>query len=94
MAPDSLTVETTLTLRLSQRARARLDEQAASSGQDISAVASDLIEHAVTRSSMKEILEPVHQQAAASGMAASPPKTLPPRSTFSALKPRAWCSSR
>ncbi len=62
------TTETPVTLRLSERARAKLAEQAANSGQDISAVASDLIEHAVTRPSIAEIMAPVRQQVAESGM--------------------------
>jgi hypothetical protein len=48
MASTAQTTELALTLRLSDRARARLAEQAAQQGQDISAVASDLIEEAVT----------------------------------------------
>ena len=57
-----------VTLRLSDRARARLAEQAANSGQDISAVASDLIEHAVSRPSVDEVLAPFRKQVAESGM--------------------------
>jgi pyruvate carboxylase len=62
------TTETPVTLRLSDRARARLTEQAANSGQDISSVASDLIEHAVSRPSIAEIMAPVRKQVAESGM--------------------------
>ena len=60
--------ETHVTLRLSDQARAKLAEQAAKNGQDISAVASDLIEQAVTRPSIAEIMAPVWKQAAESGM--------------------------
>jgi len=60
--------ETQVTLRLSELARSRLAAQAASTGKDLSAAASDLIEHAVTRPTLEEILAPVHQQVADSGM--------------------------
>ena len=68
MAATPQTVETPVTLRLSAGARAKLAEQAARSGQDLSAVASDLIEHAVTRPSIADIMAPVRKQAGASGM--------------------------
>jgi hypothetical protein len=68
MAPRVHTTETAITLRLSERARAKLAEKAASSGQDISAVASDLIEHAVNRPSIAEIMAPVWKQVADSGI--------------------------
>jgi hypothetical protein len=68
MATAIPTAETHVTLRLSDRARARLAEQAANRGQDISAVASDLIEHAVTQPSIDEIMAPVRKQVAESGM--------------------------
>jgi hypothetical protein len=62
------TTETLVTLRLSDRARAKLADQAASSGKDISAVASDLIEHAVAQPSVDEVLAPFRKQVAESGM--------------------------
>jgi hypothetical protein len=62
------TTEMQVTLRLSDRARATLAEQAANSGQDFSAVASDLIEHAVALPSIAEIMGPVRKQVAESGM--------------------------
>jgi hypothetical protein len=68
MATATKTTETPVTPRLADRARAKLAEQAANSGQDISAVASDLIEHAVTRPSIDEIMAPVRKQVAESGM--------------------------
>jgi len=68
MASNTPTTETPVTLRLSDRARAKLAEQAEKSGQDISAVASDLIEHAVTRPSVEEVLAPFRKQVAESGM--------------------------
>ena len=60
--------ETPVTLRLSELAHTRLTGQAANIGQDISAVASDLIEQAVTRPSLDEIMVPVRKQVAESGM--------------------------
>jgi hypothetical protein len=68
MATPGQTTDTPITLHLSERARAKLAEQAKSSGQDISAVASELIEHAVTRPSIDEIMAPVRKQFADSGM--------------------------
>jgi predicted DNA binding CopG/RHH family protein len=64
----SAATEIMITLRLSEQARAKLAEQAANSGQDISTAASDLIERAVTRPSIAEIMAPVRQQVADSGM--------------------------
>jgi hypothetical protein len=68
MATASHTTDTPVTLRLSDGARAKLAEQAAKSGQDISAVASDLIEQAVTRPTVDEVLAPYRKQVAESGM--------------------------
>lgn len=62
------TKETSVTLRLSEKARAKLAEQAARSGQDISAIASDLVEHAVTQPTVDEVLAPFRRQVAESGM--------------------------
>ena len=62
------TIETPMTLRLSDRARAKLAEQAAVRGQDISAVASDLIEQAITRPTVDEVLASFRKQVADSGM--------------------------
>jgi len=62
------TTETSVTLRLSEKARAKLAEQAARSGQDISAIASDLVEHAVTQPTVDEVLAPFRRQVAESGM--------------------------
>jgi hypothetical protein len=64
--PD--TTELPITLRLSSRARATLLRQARDTGKDISQLASDLIEHIVTRPSIDDIMAPVHHQTAASGM--------------------------
>jgi len=60
--------EIALKLRLSLQAQAKLAEQAASSGRDISDIASDLIEKAITRPSIAEIMAPVRKQVAESGM--------------------------
>ena len=68
MPKAAQTTETRVTLRLSEQARAKLVEQAANSGQDLSAVASGLIEQAVTGPSIAEIMAPVRQQVAESGM--------------------------
>jgi hypothetical protein len=68
MAASANTTELRVILRLSDRARAKLAEQTANSGQDISALASHLIENAVTRPSIAEIMGPVWKQVAESGM--------------------------
>jgi len=68
MGTTAHTTDTLVTLRLSEQARAKLSEKAAKSGQDISAVASDLIEHAVTRPSVDEVLAPFRKQVAQSGL--------------------------
>jgi hypothetical protein len=62
------TTELQVTLRLSDRARAKLAERAASSGQDISSVASDLIEQSAARPNVDEVLAPFRKQVAQSGM--------------------------
>ena len=62
------TTETAVTLRLSDLARAKLLEQAAKNGQDISAAASDLIERAVTQPTIDQVLAPFRKQVAESGM--------------------------
>ena len=62
------TTDMPVTLKLSELARSKLMEEAARSGQDVAAVASDLIEHAVAVSSIDEIMEPVRKQIAESGM--------------------------
>jgi pyruvate carboxylase len=62
------TTETPVTLKLSDGARSKLVKQAAESGRDISAVASDLIERAVSQPSVDEVLAPFRKQVAQSGM--------------------------
>ncbi|HEX4052802.1 MAG TPA: hypothetical protein VHX86_00920 [Tepidisphaeraceae bacterium] len=68
MATTLHTTDISLTLRLSDQARAKLSEQAAQSGQDIAAVASDLIEQAIARPTVDELLAPYRKQVAESGM--------------------------
>ena len=60
--------ETPITLRLSDQAKSKLLEQAARAGQDLSTVASDLIEHVVRFPSFGEITAPIQKDALASGM--------------------------
>jgi hypothetical protein len=62
------TTDTAITLRLSERAKAKLTEQAANSGRDLSEIASDLIENVITLPSVAEIMGPVRQQVKESGM--------------------------
>ncbi len=68
MATTVPTTEMSVTLRLSDAARRKLAEQAAMSGQDISALASGVIEQAMTRSPADEALAPFRQQVVESGM--------------------------
>ncbi len=60
--------ETPVTLRLSEQARAKLREQAANRGQDLSTFASKLIEQAVTEPTVDEVLAPFRKQVAESAM--------------------------
>jgi hypothetical protein len=57
-----------VTLHLSESARARLVDQAAANGQDVSAYASRLLERAVDQPTIDEILAPFGKQVAESGM--------------------------
>ena len=68
MGAISSNTETAITLRLSELARAKLAEQAARSGRDLSSVVSDLVEHAVTGPSIDEVMAPVRKQVAESGI--------------------------
>lgn len=68
MGTTMQTIEIPVTLRLSEQARAKLAQQAASSGQDLSSIASELIEQAVTRPTVDELLAPYRKQVAESGM--------------------------
>jgi hypothetical protein len=60
--------EMSITLRLSDTARKKLAERAAASGLDVAHYASDLIEEAITRPTMDEILAPVRADFANSGL--------------------------
>ena len=62
------TTELAMKLRLTKRASERLAQRAAESGQDVAALASDLIEQAVTRPTVDEVLAPFRKQIADSGM--------------------------
>jgi hypothetical protein len=68
MSATPPTTAVPLTLRLSEHARARLAERAAERGQDPEGYVSDLIERAVTRPSIDEVLAPFRKQVADSGM--------------------------
>jgi gamma-glutamyl:cysteine ligase YbdK (ATP-grasp superfamily) len=57
-----------LTLAISEEAEARLKAKAAVAGLDATALAAELLEQAVARRSVDELLAPVRQQAADSGM--------------------------
>jgi len=60
--------ELAMKLRLSKLASEKLAQRAAESGQDVAAVASDLIEQAVTRPTVDEALASFRKQVAESGM--------------------------
>jgi predicted transcriptional regulator len=68
MAAIPPTSEMPITLRLSDAARKKLAELAAASGQDVAHYASDLIEEAITRPTIDEILAPVRDDFAKSGL--------------------------
>ena len=60
--------EMALKLRLSKLAREKLVDRAAKAEEDVAAYASELIERAVTKPSIDEILAPVRADFAKSGM--------------------------
>jgi pyruvate carboxylase len=60
--------EFAMKLRLSRQASEKLVRRATESGQDVAAVASDLIERAVTQPTVDEVLAPFRKQVADSGM--------------------------
>lgn len=62
------TTELPMKLRLSRQASEKLAQRAAESGRDVAAVASDLIEQAITRPTVDEVLAPFRKQVAESGM--------------------------
>jgi len=61
-------IEMPITLRLSDAAGKKLAELAAASGQDVAHYASDLIEEAIVRPTIDEILAPVRSDFANSGL--------------------------
>jgi len=58
----------TLSISLTPEAETKLRQRAARLGQDLSAVASGLLEEAVRRPSVDELLAPARRQVAESGM--------------------------
>ena len=60
--------EIPMKLRLSKATSEKLVQRAAERGQDVGTVASDLIERAITTSSVHEVLAPFRNQVAESGM--------------------------
>jgi hypothetical protein len=57
----------TLSISLSRKAQAKLKKQAAAEGKDLTAYASDLLEKAVTRPTLQELLAPSQAQFSKSG---------------------------
>ncbi|HWB58270.1 MAG TPA: hypothetical protein VG733_02215 [Chthoniobacteraceae bacterium] len=57
-----------LTLHISETAREKLAQRASQAGEDIETYASDLIEAAVKRPTLDELLAPVRQDFAKTGM--------------------------
>lgn len=68
MARTDHNTEMQLTIRLSRRAREKLAKRAAQSGQDLNRYTSELIEQAVTCPTLDELLAPVRDDFAKSGM--------------------------
>src|SRR5271167_4656817 len=62
------TTELAMKLRLSKEASERLAQRAAQSGQDVSVVVSELVEQAITRPTVDEVLAPFRKQVIDSGM--------------------------
>jgi len=58
----------TISISLTPEAETKLRQRAASLGRDLSIVASDLLEEAVCRPSVDELLAPARKQVAESGM--------------------------
>lgn len=61
----------TINISLTPEAESKLRQRAAVLGQDLVTVASDLLEQAITRPSLDELLAPARKQVAESGMADS-----------------------
>ena len=58
----------TINISLTPEAESKLRQRAAVLGQDLVTVASDLLEQAITRPSLDELLAPARKQVAESGM--------------------------
>ena len=58
----------TINISLTPEAKTKLRERAATLGQDLSTVASDLLEEAVARQTAEELLAPARKQVAEFGM--------------------------
>ena len=68
VSPSRPSTELAVRLRLTAEATQRLAERAARAGQDLAEVASAIIEDAVTKPSVDELLAPYRHQVAESGM--------------------------
>jgi hypothetical protein len=68
MATAEPMTELAMKLRLSKAASEKLAQRASQTGVDIATIASDLIEDAVTRPTVDEVLAPFRKQVAESGM--------------------------
>ncbi len=62
------TTELAMRLRLTQKAKDKLTQQAVESGRPLDEVASELLEQAMSRPSVDELLAPFRKQVADSGM--------------------------
>jgi hypothetical protein len=62
------TTELPMKLRLSRQASEKLTQRGAESGRDVADVASELVEQAVNRPTVDEVLAPFRKQVAESGM--------------------------
>ena len=65
------TIELAMKLRLSKQASEKLSKRAAESGRDVASIASDLIEQAITRPSLEELLAVSQAEFASTGMTES-----------------------
>ncbi len=62
------TTELAMRLRLTQKAKDKLTQQAAETGRPLDEIASELLEQAMSRPSVDELLAPFRKQVAESGM--------------------------
>ena len=68
MATPPLFTELSLKVKLSPQAKSKLVEEAARTGRDIDAYASELLEHAALAPSVESLLAPLRQEFAESGV--------------------------